>query len=1237
MKKLISFLFVFSIIFPVSKSNEIVGCQSKKTVKYGSEFCINNENTERNQKYGAIAPIGNERFVVTWQGKDNNGSGIFAQMLKSEDGSKYGDHFQVNSYTTNDQQYPAVTSISSNNERFVITWQSFGQDSDEEYGIFARRFNSDDYCPIEDVEFQVNNVTVNDQEFPAITPIGANNEKFVVAWQGFESDESKYGIFAQLFNSQTGTKNGAYFQVNTMPMFDQKSPAVASVGSNNERFVVTWQGFDLDSDRYNIYARIYKSSDGTPIVNDFQVSNNSENHQESPAIISIGKNNEKFVVTWHSNSTDGSEDEIFARMFDSSDGSPIGNDFSVNNFTGNNQEYPSIASITSGNEENFVITWASNNTDGSVSGIFAQIFNSSNGCKIGNEFQVNTEWKGDQKYPAIASISSGNVEEGRFIIVWTSLDQDGSDNGLFAQMYYSTLVCDCEEGYYSNFTDPDNCIQCSEGQYQNETGQTECLKCSQGSYQNEMGQNECSSCIEGQYQNQTGQTECQLCPPGSYQNETGQIECNKCGVGTFNSDYGSTSIGECTQCSPGKYQDHEGQTECLNCPPGSYQNEIGQSNCHKCGIGTSNPNFGSISIDNCTQCGPGKYQDQKGQAQCLNCPPGSYQNGMGQFNCHKCDIGTFNPDSGSISIDNCTQCGPGKYQDHEGQAKCLNCPPGSYQDDMGKSECQNCPTGTFNPDSGSISIDECTQCGHGKYQDHEGETECLNCPQGSYQDEMGQSECKNCPTGTYNQEVGSEELEDCLKCPVGEYNDQEAQSSCFPCQMGQYSNQKGSTNCTECISGYYNANEMQTTCQSCQPGTYQSASGGINCDSCPFNTWQSNIGSKECEYCPLWSETLSMKTSSINECYCTVGYYGKPGEYCSECPSGGICDTFNQQNPIPKSGYWSSNENPNTLIKCQITEACPGLQIEFCNISLGYTGYQCTECLSGFYKVDYKCEKCPGNANSRLFLIFIVFMLLILFLLFIAKKATAYFGSFTISFSFLQFLAIVYQLNVDWPTNMSTTLHFFHPFDFNLDFLATECVFLLFLITLVDIQYRIKAKSGNNKLDPNSQKQIKLIQILLLKNQKINTLSLIFNWFITLNNKNSKKIFHLFNKINNQINVGDDDDDSEISNDSDADEKDYQINIKKNNYKNNKKMMKLNNSRLKNINLFQDLFNSHILILFLRWYNTQASPIQKIRIKNLLQFFFQYKYIKPWKEQKQEYLLEKKKLQKRLTFIKKKK
>ena len=84
-----------------------------------------------------------------------------------------------------------------------------------------------------------------------------------------------------------------------------------------------------------------------------------------------------------------------------------------------------MASDSSGN---FVVVWESNNQDGSSSGVFGQRYDST-GAALGPEFRVNTYTTDLQRFPAVASDSSGN-----FVVVWKSY-QDGSNYDVFGQRY----------------------------------------------------------------------------------------------------------------------------------------------------------------------------------------------------------------------------------------------------------------------------------------------------------------------------------------------------------------------------------------------------------------------------------------------------------------------------------------------------------------------------------------------------------------------------------------------------------------------------------------------------------------------------------------------------------------------------------------------------------------------------------------------------------------------------------
>ena len=77
-------------------------------------------------------------------------------------------------------------------------------------GVFARRFSSDGTPQA--VEFQVNTVTVDEQDAPAVA--AADDGGFVIAWASNSQDGFGHGVFARRFDS-AGSALGVEFQVNT--------------------------------------------------------------------------------------------------------------------------------------------------------------------------------------------------------------------------------------------------------------------------------------------------------------------------------------------------------------------------------------------------------------------------------------------------------------------------------------------------------------------------------------------------------------------------------------------------------------------------------------------------------------------------------------------------------------------------------------------------------------------------------------------------------------------------------------------------------------------------------------------------------------------------------------------------------------------------------------------------------------------------------------------------------------
>ncbi len=266
-------------------------------------------------------------------------------------------------------------------------------------------------------EFQANAFTPANQEAPAIAVDPSGN--FVVVWESYAQDGSDDGIFGRRFGP-SAFPLGSDFQVNAYTTAYQSVPKVAGDGLGS--FVVVWASYGQDGSGPGIFGRRFDPS-GSPQGSDFQVNTFTTGTQYRPAVAMDPSGN--FVVAWESDGQDGSDRGVFAQRYEAT-GAPSGSEFQVNTYTMSHQYGPAVAMDASGN---FVVTWESYAQDGSGQGIFAQRYDGT-GAASGFEFQVNTYTSDTQYSPAAAMDPNGN-----FVVVWTSLNQDGYQGGIFAQRY----------------------------------------------------------------------------------------------------------------------------------------------------------------------------------------------------------------------------------------------------------------------------------------------------------------------------------------------------------------------------------------------------------------------------------------------------------------------------------------------------------------------------------------------------------------------------------------------------------------------------------------------------------------------------------------------------------------------------------------------------------------------------------------------------------------------------------
>lgn len=376
-----------------------------------------NTFTTNNQSNPSVAADAAGDYVITWQSdaQDGSGQGVFAQRYNAA-GTAQGGEFQVNTFTTDSQYSPSVAMDAVGD--FVIAWHSYGQDGNST-GIYARRYNAAGTA--QGIEFKVNTFTPGSEAFPSVAMDAAGD--FVITWQSYIEDQSLYGVYAQRYNA-AGVAQGAEFRVNTYTTNEQNFPSVAMDAAGD--FAITWDSVSQDGSSYGIFAQRYNAA-GTALGGEFQVNTYTTSSQSHPSIAMDVAGD--FVIAWNSNTKDGSNYGIYAQRYNAA-GAAQGVEFQVNTYTTSIQIGASVAMDAAGD---FAITWQSYTQDGSGYGVYAQCYNVA-GAIQGTEIRVNTYTAGYQIAPSMAMDSAGD-----FVIAWQSKDQDGSNYGIYAQRYLTTV------------------------------------------------------------------------------------------------------------------------------------------------------------------------------------------------------------------------------------------------------------------------------------------------------------------------------------------------------------------------------------------------------------------------------------------------------------------------------------------------------------------------------------------------------------------------------------------------------------------------------------------------------------------------------------------------------------------------------------------------------------------------------------------------------------------------------
>ncbi|NDD11129.1 MAG: hypothetical protein EB072_00440 [Betaproteobacteria bacterium] len=314
----------------------------------GAEIAVNTSTNDQ-QRDPSVAVLTNGRFVVVWMdnnpadsgaAKDSSDWGVYGQLF-SDQGSKIGGEFLVNTNTTGSQLWPHVAPTSGGG--FVVTW------SDQSGGntIKAQRFDvANDAVAKLGSEFVIGTAgSANAGSTVAIQTGG-----FWSVWQAY--DGSERGVYLQRFNAD-GIAVGSPVLVNTTSVGNQDSPQIDV--RNDESFVVVWSSNGQDGQGYGIYAQRFDASGGR-IGGELLVNQQVEGDQRNADVVALSGG--AFAVTWES-SSGPSFGTILTRFFD-----PLSGFYRLvvsGNASNDRIEQP-LASVIDGGAGNDTLIGGSSNT-----------------------------------------------------------------------------------------------------------------------------------------------------------------------------------------------------------------------------------------------------------------------------------------------------------------------------------------------------------------------------------------------------------------------------------------------------------------------------------------------------------------------------------------------------------------------------------------------------------------------------------------------------------------------------------------------------------------------------------------------------------------------------------------------------------------------------------------------------------------------------------------------------------
>jgi hypothetical protein len=346
---------------------------------------------------------------------------------------------QTNYYATNGTEYAIVGSLPGDQVHSDVAvttsggftvWQDNITDGNG-WGVSAMQLNG--ALSGSGSSFRVNVQGAGDQENPRVALSKGGGAVFV--WQG--GQQGFQHIYAR-FLSSSNTWLTSDVMVNASTNYFQVNPAVATLTNGN--IIVVWASFNepASGSMQDVYGRIF-SPVGVPLTGEFLINQSTSYNQRTPAVAALAGGG--FVVAWVSeqqratapnpgsgsfnvmNTTPVPSVDIYDQLYD---GNGVGQ--GMNQLVNSDFNPCADPAVAGGSDGGFVVTWDARDMSNPVGNGLDIYSRSFSGAGVGGTvLRINSYLYGDQFGPRISALGTD------YLIVWTSLAQDGSKEGIYGQ------------------------------------------------------------------------------------------------------------------------------------------------------------------------------------------------------------------------------------------------------------------------------------------------------------------------------------------------------------------------------------------------------------------------------------------------------------------------------------------------------------------------------------------------------------------------------------------------------------------------------------------------------------------------------------------------------------------------------------------------------------------------------------------------------------------------------------